>query len=134
MPSVRNKIRNEHNHVFCINSLIDLDERWFIQTMWVIIDPVVTLDVRDAVIRSNNNKSKRNQRKIIFSVYIVYVTKSLSMVNTRDLNCYFLLHQFLYKFLQLIRSSWGLHDSKHAFRSVCATRSNDAFHCHVWFC
>lgn len=44
--------------------------------MWVIIEPVVTLDdVRDVVIRSNNNKIKRNQREITSKVYVVYVTK-----------------------------------------------------------
>lgn len=44
--------------------------------MWVIIEPVVTLDdVRYVVIRSNNNKIKRNQREITSKVYAVYVTK-----------------------------------------------------------
>lgn len=69
--------------------------------MCIITDPVVTLDnVRDVVIRSYNNITKRNQvGKKTSKVYIVYVTKLLSMVNTRGLNCYFLFHRF---FIQVL--------------------------------
>ena len=110
MPSDWNEIRKGHNHTFCIKSLINVDERWFIQSMWVIIEPVVTLDdVRDVVIRSNNNKIKRNQREITSKVYVVYVTKWLSMVNTRDLKLlYFtsILIQNLATEKEFLRAPW----------------------------
>lgn len=62
--------------MFCIKSFINLDGSWFIQILCVITDPIATLDdIRDIVIRINNNRIKRNQKSVTSKVYIVYVTK-----------------------------------------------------------
>lgn len=49
--------------MFCIKFLINLSGRWFVQIMWVKIDPVVTPDARDVVITINNDRIKKTKSK-----------------------------------------------------------------------